>query len=112
MFFLSGTLLLTPSLAIRCLSRLQTQWYIAPTTTATPQYYVDWSTSKCVENCEVGTGLACGGIVPESYTWVQMHDDVRECCQKHLFWKCPGIQSSLDLVCAACTDAVIVSALA
>lgn len=79
----------SPSQSIFCPLFLFTQTQWAPTTTvatvvATTENYLDDISGKCVENCEVGTGFACGGIVPPSDTFVEMYDDARVCCQIHL----------------------------
>ena len=80
----------------------QSQWYTEPTApAATTQFYVDWSTSKCVENCEKGAKPSCGGVNTEDY--VTKYDSAKDCCDKRLSWKClPDITP-----CPACTDATI-----
>jgi hypothetical protein len=47
--------------------------------------------------------------LPADNTWTQKHDDVQQCCQTHLSWKCPN--NPEYGVCPECTnDGVDVSA--
>lgn len=76
--------------------------------TPTTEFYVDWETNKCVENCEKGSGnAACGGIVVDE-PWKTLYADVQLCCEQHLSSKCPD---NPDKVCSECTDADVVSVL-
>lgn len=76
--------------------------YTPPAPAATAEFYVDWETKKCVENCEKGSGnAACGGIVVNE-PWKTLYPDVQQCCQQHLRSLCA---SNPDNVCSECTDA-------
>ena len=103
---------------------------ISPTqsTVQTGAFYIDWDNLKCgelspvsfallshsylgshdaficvrtVQNCDTSLGAPCGGINNEF--WVEMHDDVQQCCRKHLSYMC----SNPNIPCEACTDADI-----
>ena len=52
------------------------------TASGTNKWYVDWTDSKCVQDC-VGTS-PCGGIVE---SWEELHSSHdEECCEKKLSW--------------------------
>jgi hypothetical protein len=51
------------------------------------KWYIDWSTSKCRQDCEketnvVGAYSSCGGLVPGA--WVLLHDTSDACCRAHV----------------------------
>ena len=52
------------------------------TATGTNKWYVDWTDSKCVQDC-VGTSQSCGGIAEG---WDELHSSQEECCEKKLSW--------------------------
>jgi hypothetical protein len=50
---------------------------------ASNKWYIDWSSLKCKQDCEVSTGGSlCGGLAPE--TWRIKHDSVDACCRAHV----------------------------
>ena len=64
---------------------------------------------KCVQDCAVGGDSGCGGALPADNSWTRKHDDVQQCCQVHLSWKCPA--NPEFGTCPECTlDGVDVSA--
>jgi hypothetical protein len=52
--------------------------------TGSSQWYVDWSISKCVKDCNVSSGVNCGGFVEGS--WDTLYPTSAECCATKLFW--------------------------
>ncbi|KAL7543482.1 hypothetical protein ACHAXR_012852 [Thalassiosira sp. AJA248-18] len=65
----------------------------------TDLFYVDWTASKCVQNCDKSFGGACGGINRD--TLKVKWNDVQTCCKEELPYKCPFP----DIPCEECTDA-------
>jgi len=53
-----------------------------PPYSGSDDYYVDYSTSKCVQDCPLGNGGDCGGIVGDSST--KLYRDAKRCCRNTL----------------------------
>jgi hypothetical protein len=49
---------------------------------ASNKWYIDWSSFKCKQDCEVSSGGMCGGLAPE--TWRIKHESVDACCRAHV----------------------------
>ena len=48
------------------------------------KWYIDWSSSKCKQDCEKGAGMSCGGLMPGA--WVLLHNSSDACCRAHVLY--------------------------
>jgi hypothetical protein len=57
------------------------------------KWYIDWSTSKCRQDCEKTSASApsCGGLVPGA--WVLLHESSDACCRAHVSYAVEACKS-------------------
>ena len=53
--------------------------------TGTNKWYVNYETSKCVQDCS--SGATCGGLAS---AWESLYVSVTECCSRKLYWISPS----------------------
>jgi hypothetical protein len=54
------------------------------------KYFVDWSTYKCVKDCDVVDGADCGGLADGFWDLIWTFTTKEECCRTRVSWDFDG----------------------
>ena len=54
------------------------------------KYVVDWSTFKCVKDCDVADGADCGGLADGFWDLIHSYTTKEECCRTRVGWDING----------------------